>query len=202
MRCTFPVLNVGIQLVGPVLAQHVSLKKNAHTPLALYFCRAHRCGHKASHTIGFTQWVHTPALGCVPTASLLLQQMVWTFIDTTDAAQPFVEVYKRQVDCRLAHPIQCSFLKGLRVSGLHYSTPRWPQRVQAASTQHQVGTDHLRTLPQKLAVGGFAGQVHKNVVKRTIMVNWHQVSHSHHVLAIGLAYTNGYKAAHGELASV
>jgi hypothetical protein len=43
----------------------------APTPLALHFCLAHRFGHKASHTTGFTQWVHTPALGCVPTASLL-----------------------------------------------------------------------------------------------------------------------------------
>jgi hypothetical protein len=122
-------------------------------PLALHSCLAHRygCGHKTSHSTGFTQWVHTPALGYVPTASLLLQHIpciVWIRIDIRDAARPFVEGCKRQVDCRLARPVHCSFHKGLHMTGLHYSisTPRLRKCVQAhqhsASYSTTVGTGH------------------------------------------------------------
>jgi hypothetical protein len=45
---------------------------------------------------------------------------------------------------------------------------------------------------EELDVDEFAGQVHKNVVKRFVMVNVHQVSPSQQVLATGVAYTNGY----------
>jgi Mn-containing catalase len=39
-------------------------------------------------------------------------------------------------------------------------------------------------------------------MKRFVVVNLHHVSSSHQVLAAGVAYTNGYVPAHGELAHV
>jgi hypothetical protein len=55
---------------------------------------------------------------------------------------------------------------------------------------------------EELAVGDIAGQVHKNVVKRFVVINLHQVSPSQQVLASGVTYTNGYEPARGELASI
>jgi hypothetical protein len=88
---------------------------DAHSrSLALYPTCGASAGRtlKASHSTSFTRWVHTLALCCVPTASLLLQGIVCNLLNTTDAAQPFVEPYKRQADCRLAHPVQCRFDRG------------------------------------------------------------------------------------------
>jgi hypothetical protein len=134
MHCLFPWCYD--QLVGTVQAEHVPVRPHSSCSALLSGAQM-QPQSLAQHRLHTMVPHHSPWLcsHCIPAASTPHQEPARRHV-CTDAAQPFVEMFKRQADCRLAHPAQCRFHRGCPCQG--YITVGLA--VQNMSGRHQHST--------------------------------------------------------------